>query len=325
MNNEAKIKEDAIYWVMCEKEGLDENQKKEFHNWLLEDENHQKVFNRMKFVHNMSKSLSKQNAQTLSQEAHKQISKDRFFKKIKSFSTLAASLLILCFFAFKVYENSFKVQFSKSLLTDTKTIKEQLPDGSNILIDAKTNLNIEFFNDKRVVYLVDGRAMFEVEKDENRPFIIKSDDVNIEVVGTKFEVIHKKDTTTINVQEGRVKTYHLGHFFDKKNEIFLTKENSLTYSNDNGSTNQISIIKADTIAPWTENRVLLDKTKLKEALEEFSKYSDVSVVFSSKEIEDYLITGEFNSTQLDIFLKTVTKIYPIKIDKKEKELRISKR
>ncbi len=167
--------------------------------------------------------------------------------------------------------------------------------------------------------------MFEVEKDENRPFIIKSDDVNIEVVGTKFEVIHKKDTTTINVQEGRVKTYHLGHFFDKKNEIFLTKENSLTYSNDNGSTNQISIIKADTIAPWTENRVLLDKTKLKEALEEFSKYSDVSVVFSSKEIEDYLITGEFNSTQLDIFLKTVTKIYPIKIDKKEKELRISKR
>ncbi|WP_228129784.1 DUF4974 domain-containing protein [Aliarcobacter butzleri] len=72
-------------------------------------------------------------------------------------------------------------------------------------------------------------------------------------------------------------------------------------------------------------KILFDKTTLKEALEEFSKYSDISVLFLSKELENYSITGEFSSTQLDIFIKTISKIYPIKIEKNEKSVRISKK
>ncbi|WP_418184749.1 FecR family protein [Aliarcobacter vitoriensis] len=325
MNTEIKIKEEATYWVICEKEGFDDNQKKEFQNWLLQDTNHQKVFNRIKFIHNMSKSISKENQEKLSVNAHKQISKDKFYKKIKSFSTLAASLLILCFFAFKAYDDSFKVQFSRTHITDIKPIKEQLPDGSNIFIDAKTNINIEFFGNKRIVHLIDGRALFEVAKDEDRVFIIKSDNINIEVIGTKFEVIHKKDSTTINVENGTVKTYYSKYFFDKQNQAILTKAQTISYSNSIGTIDQIADIPKVKIAPWIENKIVLDKTQLKDALEEFSKYSDISIEFLSKEVENYLITGEFSSTQIDIFLKTITKIYPIKIDKKDNVLKVSRR
>ena len=58
MNIETKIKEDAIYWLTCEKEGFKENQKAEFENWIKE-EIHQKAYNRMKLVHQMAKSISK--------------------------------------------------------------------------------------------------------------------------------------------------------------------------------------------------------------------------------------------------------------------------
>ncbi|MCG3715006.1 DUF4974 domain-containing protein, partial [Aliarcobacter butzleri] len=88
---------------------------------------------------------------------------------------------------------------------------------------------------------------------------------------------------------------------------------------------QIKIIEPEKIALWRENKILFDKTTLKEALEEFSKYSDISVLFLSKELENYSITGEFSSTQLDIFIKTISKIYPIKIEKNEKSVRISKK
>ncbi|MFY9083292.1 FecR domain-containing protein, partial [Aliarcobacter butzleri] len=186
-------------------------------------------------------------------------------------------------------------------------------------------LNIEYFNGKREVNLINGRAMFEVAKDENRPFIIKSKDINIEVVGTKFEVIHKEDTTTINVENGVVKTYYSKYFFDKQNQAILTKAQSLTYSNEIGAISQIKIIEPEKIALWREKKILFDKTTLKEALEEFSKYSDISVLFLSKELENYSITGEFSSTQLDIFIKTISKIYPIKIERNEKSIRISKK
>ncbi|CAM3400967.1 FecR family protein [Arcobacter aquimarinus] len=324
MNSEIKIKEEAIYWIACEKEGFDKNQKIEFENWIRE-ELHQKIYNRMKFVHQMAKSLSKENKENLSDNVHFEIRKERFSKKIRYFSSAAAVLFVLCFSAFKIYDNNFKVQFSQSLMTDKRSLKEKLPDGSTIFVDAKTALDIEFFNGKREVTLKEGRVMFEVAKDKNRVFIIKSNDINIEVVGTKFEVIHKKDNTTINVEEGIVKTYFTKYFFDKQNEKLLTKENSITYLNEQGNITNQENINPNKIALWRENKIVLDKTTLKEALEEFSKYSDINISFLSKELETYYITGEFSSTQLDIFLKTITKIYPIKVDKKADEISISKK
>lgn len=326
MNIKTKIKEEAIYWLACEKEGLNELEKQELKHWLESNQEHQKAYNRMKLVHQMAKSISKENAQILSEQAHKEARKIRFLEKTRYFSSAAAILLIVCFSAFKIYDNNFAVQYSKTFQTDkTNLANQQLPDGSSIFIDAKTNLNIEFYKGKREVTLNNGRVMFEVAKDENRVFIIKSGDINIEVVGTKFEVIHKKDITTINVEEGIVKTYYTKYFFDKQNEKLLTKENSITYSNFQGNINNQEKINPEKIALWRENLISLNKVSLKDAFDEFSKYNDISTSFSSKEVENYLITAEFSSTQLEIFLKTISKIYPLKIDKNDKNIKISKK
>lgn len=326
MNIKTKIKEEAIYWLACEKEGLNELEKQELKHWLESNQEHQKAYNRMKLVHQMAKSISKENAQILSEQAHKEARKIRFLEKTRYFSSAAAILLIVCFSAFKIYDNNFAVQYSKTFQTDkTNLANQQLPDGSSIFIDAKTNLNIEFYKGKREVTLNNGRVMFEVAKDENRVFIIKSGDINIEVVGTKFEVIHKKDITTINVEEGIVKTYFSSYFFDKQNEKLLTKENSITYSNFQGNINNQEKINPEKIALWRENLISLNKVSLKDAFDEFSKYNDISTSFSSKEVENYLITAEFSSTQLEIFLKTISKIYPLKVDKNDKNIRISKK
>ena len=326
MNIKTKIKEEAIYWLACEKEGLNELEKQELKHWLESNQEHQKAYNRMKLVHQMAKSISKENAQILSEQAHKEARKIRFLEKTRYFSSAAAILLIVCFSAFKIYDNNFAVQYSKTFQTDkTNLANQQLPDGSSIFIDAKTNLNIEFYKGKREVTLNDGRVMFEVAKDENRVFIIKSGDINIEVVGTKFEVIHKKDITTINVEEGIVKTYFSSYFFDKQNEKLLTKENSITYSNFQGNINNQEKINPEKIALWRENLISLNKVSLKDAFDEFSKYNDILISFSSKEVENYLITAEFSSTQLEIFLKTISKVYPLKIDKNDKVIKISKK
>lgn len=326
MNIKTKIKEEAIYWLACEKEGLNELEKQELKHWFESNQEHQKAYNRMKLVQQMAKSISKENAQILSEQAHKEARKIRFLEKTRYLSSAAAILLIVCFSAFKIYDNNFAVQYSKTFQTDkTNLANQQLPDGSRIFIDAKTNLNIEFYKGKREVTLNDGRVMFEVAKDENRVFIIKSGDINIEVVGTKFEVIHKKDITTINVEEGIVKTYFSSYFFDKQNEKLLTKENSITYSNFQGNINNQEKINPEKIALWRENLISLNKVSLKDAFDEFSKYNDISTSFSSKEVENYLITAEFSSTQLEIFLKTISKIYPLKIDKNDKNIKISKK
>ena len=105
----------------------------------------------------------------------------------------------------------------------------------------------------------------------------------------------------------------------------LTKENSITYSNFQGDINNQEKINPEKIALWRENLISLNKVSLKDAFDEFSKYNDISTSFSSKEVENYLITAEFSSTQLEIFLKTISKVYPLKIDKNDKVIKISKK
>lgn len=126
------------------------------------------------------------------------------------------------------------------------------------------------------------------------------------------------------MEEGIVKTYFSSYFFDKQNEKLLTKENSITYSNFQGNINNQEKINPKKIALWRENLISLNKVSLKDAFDEFSKYNDISTSFSSKEAENYLISAEFSSTQFEIFLKTISRIYPLKVDKNDKNIRISK-
>ena len=325
MSMESKIKEQAVYWITCEKEGLNESQKKELESWLKENQLHQKTYDRMKFIHQMSNSLSKENSQKLSNEVHRNLSKSKLSFKVKSYYTSAAAIVLVLFFSlFKIYdENSLK--YEKVYSTNTQSILEQsLPDGSIISLDAKTKLDIKFYKNKREAFLSNGKVMFNVEKNENRPFLITSNNIQIEVVGTKFEVINSNNKTTINVKEGKVRTYFLNDLDRKVNTRLLTKAETITYTNQ-GEVNKYLKLNPNKIALWQNNLINFNQISLKEALEEFSKYYDYNFDFSHKKIENYIITGEFATNQIDIFLNTITKIYPLNIDKKDKLIKISKK
>ena len=67
-----KIKEKAIHWVACKKEGLTFEQEKEFESWLKEDEEHQKAFEEANLVYSIFQNIPKNHTQTLSKNALKE-------------------------------------------------------------------------------------------------------------------------------------------------------------------------------------------------------------------------------------------------------------
>lgn len=75
-----------------------------------------------------------------------------------------------------------------------------LPDGTRIWLNAGSVLR--YYGDlsgrKRVVELT-GEAFFKVRHDEKRPFILKADDMNIEVLGTEFDFINYAEFSTTEV------------------------------------------------------------------------------------------------------------------------------
>lgn len=62
-------------------------------------------------------------------------------------------------------------------------------DGSKVWVNAGTRVvyPAEFEKDKREIY-VDGEIYIEVARDEKRPFYVRTKDMNVRVLGTKFNV-----------------------------------------------------------------------------------------------------------------------------------------
>jgi transmembrane sensor len=82
-----------------------------------------------------------------------------------------------------------------------------LVDGSTVDLNLHSSIRVEFSNSERRVELLDGQALFQVAKDKERPFIVRSGDATVRAVGTQFDVDRKSSGTTITVLEGRVAVY----------------------------------------------------------------------------------------------------------------------
>jgi transmembrane sensor len=82
-----------------------------------------------------------------------------------------------------------------------------LADGSTVDLNARSLIRIEFSSGERRVELLDGQALFQVAKDKNRPFTVRSGDATVRAVGTEFDVYRKANGTTVTVLEGRVAVY----------------------------------------------------------------------------------------------------------------------
>ena len=96
-----------------------------------------------------------------------------------------------------------------------------LPDGTTAYLNSGTLLVYpqKFTGDIRSVYLI-GEANFDVKKDKQHPFIVKTNHLKVKVLGTKFNVHayaeDEKTTTTLEsgsvvVQKANNEEYHHPH------------------------------------------------------------------------------------------------------------------
>lgn len=79
-----------------------------------------------------------------------------------------------------------------------------LPDGSQVLLDAGAAVSVRYTAGEREVALLRGEAFFKVAKNPFRPFVVGAAGVAVRAVGTAFEVRRGGDVVEVLVQEGRV-------------------------------------------------------------------------------------------------------------------------
>jgi transmembrane sensor len=79
-----------------------------------------------------------------------------------------------------------------------------LSDGSSITAAPYTRLRHEIDDDRRVITLTEGSAMFRVAKDDSRPFLVNAGIAVVTAMGTEFTVERRGETVIVTMREGEV-------------------------------------------------------------------------------------------------------------------------
>ncbi|MBF0577480.1 FecR family protein [Dysgonomonas sp. GY617] len=127
------------------------------------------------------------------------------FKWVASIAVLLMSMAV----ASIVINNNLKEQQLLSLHNekDEATLVTTLEDGSIVYLADQTSLHYpkHFEKKKREVFL-EGNAFFDVKGNRERPFVIETDQIQVEVLGTAFNVKGKDvDNFSLSVDRGEVK------------------------------------------------------------------------------------------------------------------------
>jgi Fe2+-dicitrate sensor, membrane component len=95
-----------------------------------------------------------------------------------------------------------------------------LPDGSVIDLNSRSRVQVRYENDRRSIELTQGEAMFSVEHDTRRPFVVEAGSGKVTVTGTRFDVRRDTAQTRVVVEQGTVKVQ--GHAAADSDFISLT-------------------------------------------------------------------------------------------------------
>lgn len=164
-----------------------------------------------------------------------------------------------------------------------------LSDNTHVWLNsgAKLKYPSQFLSDQRVVQL-EGEAYFEVESNENRQFKVITPKLNINVLGTSFNVAAFEDSRLVNVAlvEGKV------NLENKQGSLLATMAPRELASYDITS-NKLEISKVNTAfyTSWKEGTINFKDERLEEIAKKLERWFNVQVVFDHESVKQMKFTG----------------------------------
>ena len=178
------------------------------------------------------------------------------------------------------------------------TAEVVLPDGSLVVLNAGSRIVYSqgFGMDNRNVTL-QGEGYFEVERNENIPFVVSSEQMTVRVLGTKFNLCdyNENQEAAVTLVEGKVDvtnnhdqihveiTPDMRAVINKENHAMVVEKTSAT---DN--------------TQWREGYLFFDEEPLADIARELERCYGVEISIQKEELKEYKFYGKLPSRQLSI-------------------------
>lgn len=190
-----------------------------------------------------------------------------------------------------------------------------LPDGTNVILNKNATITYnKKFNIKERSVKFSGIAHFDVAKDPRKPFIINTDNVIVEVLGTDFNINAEKnaDKYTVDLFSGKIKMYSIDENNNQIEQIMLLPGERGTYNKTSQRIeHQYQLSSNNSMSSNTE---ILDfnNVTLKTVTEALSQAYNINIYLDEK-YNDLRLTAHFENETLENIFNTLVTIFNMQI------------
>jgi ferric-dicitrate binding protein FerR (iron transport regulator) len=193
-----------------------------------------------------------------------------------------------------------------------------LPDGTTGWLNSNSSIKYSGnFNTDRQLSL-DGEAFFDVFQDKKRPFIVHTPEINVTVLGTRFNVASYQDEKTAEVvlEEGSLV------FNDNEmKESYTMKPNDLVTYNKARKQFSISVIQPQKYISWKDGKLVFRNDPLDVIARRLERWYNIDVELNVSSPEDIRWRATFVDDNLEEVLKMLKRSLHVDYKMEKRDLK----
>ena len=170
--------------------------------------------------------------------------------------------------------------------------KLYLPDGTLVWLNAGSRMTYSqgFGVDNRKVEL-EGEGYFEVKRNEKIPFFVKTKDLQLQVLGTKFNFrdYPEDHELVVSLLEGKV---GLNNLLREEKEAVLSPDERAVLNKANGLLT-VESVTASNASQWTDGYLFFDEELLPDIAKELERSYNVKIHIANDSLKTFRFYGNF--------------------------------
>jgi ferric-dicitrate binding protein FerR (iron transport regulator) len=211
---------------------------------------------------------------------------------LRQFLKYAAIFVLILAFSFSYYRVNLNNNSAFSSTTISCDFGDKsniiLPDGSIVWLNSgsKLTFNADFKSEGRNVFL-EGEAFFSVSKNKFHPFRVRTADVDIEVLGTKFNVkaYPEEKLVSTTLVEGSLK------ISGQNQTTGISPNQKVVFSKESKKMALLEMTDTNLDTEWKEGRFVFRNESLEELAPKLQRWFDVDIIFADERVKQRRFTG----------------------------------
>jgi transmembrane sensor len=189
---------------------------------------------------------------------------------------------------------------------DSGPLRARLADGSAVVLSRGGRLEVRMDGAHRAVQMVSGIALWTVSHDRHRPFEVSVAGHRLVVLGTRFNVDPDPAGLRVDLLEGSLRVEPAG------GEAPVVLKPGEYY--DSGHVPRVGTADGESIAAWTEGRLVFDDVTLGEVAVKVRRHSGRQFHFTDPALARLRFSGVLNLNDADHWKPGLEAVLPVRME-----------